>query len=955
MKKLVTLLVTFILLLTLSGVPAVSATESTLPEITVENTARRTYTLSAPVADGETNYTFIAANYGSNNVLVGVELEPATITEGIASATVNLSSETYAKEATETKFLLWNMDNINPLAIAESKTYPATDVAYGKAVGSATSGTTNQFVGTKSAKAIVDGDSSTYNGFYDKQVGTQGYMYIDLGMAYPIDRIEVLGYTDSEDYPKRGGNFSVTVGNTKPILAAPFEEGAVAGELVVATPEETVVVDNNFKQTIYMPENSEPQRFVSLEKLYENDYGLLIADVKVYVLDEDMPTPAAYVEVAGGKETGGWCDDGGAYTFTHCPTARLVDGDETAEAGFYYNTRVGYMYIDLGDTYQIDHIEVLAQNGSRPKNCGNYDLIVTNDVPDQVPYDSENPGEELLVEHVAHDGNTIYGDIGYKRFDLPADAREYRYVSLEKFVDDGGTYGLTIREVKVYVKAENMPKYVNIAENKYTGGSVSDSGTVGLYCTDSTGYLDQNIAARAADRLIDGDKTTGAGFMVGSNTQGNMFVDLGAAYKIDHIKVLSYNNSNADRANNYTVVLSNAVQNGVTSPDANKYAFAQVTDATTTADATTAKYRTFKVPNNVKDNAYRFVSIEKFVSGSGLGVSEIEVYVREENAASVVVPKVVEIANGKTVSGKAWKNAETLGTVANPANLVDGDSTTIAGFYLNNGTTGYMTIDLSAKCKIEYIDILAYQASNYMRSCDFDIIAGKDAPDDTAFVAGGSEIKVAHVGVDNLATKAEVGYKRYYMPQGSDAYRYITLEKFTSDSVGLLVADVKVYVTPENVPATNVALGKGAVNYATSTDPHVSGCKDPAVITDGKLLSQNSQQYILGLSHWYCLDLGQEYDIERVMMDCVSSTETADYGSHVGIYLSNEPAVRDQALPANLTTILDPETNTTPWGTSVKTIELDTPVTARYVIVKRTAGGVGGTTFRIGELEVWGK
>ena len=81
MKKLITLMVTFILLLTTIGCPVALATETNLTEITVEHADRRTYALSAEVSGDESNYTFIAASYDDSSKLVDVKLLPATVEE----------------------------------------------------------------------------------------------------------------------------------------------------------------------------------------------------------------------------------------------------------------------------------------------------------------------------------------------------------------------------------------------------------------------------------------------------------------------------------------------------------------------------------------------------------------------------------------------------------------------------------------------------------------------------------------------------------------------------------------------------------------------------------------------------------------------------------------------------------------------------------------------------------
>ena len=263
-----------------------------------------------------------------------------------------------------------------------------------------------------------------------------------------------------------------------------------------------------------------------------------------------------YVNVTqlGGVTTGGWesSNGTGAYCFAHLPTSRLIDGVvevdsaagwHDASAGFYYNVRTGYMYIDLGRAYKIHHIEVVGYSANRPMNCSGYDLVVSNNVPDQNPYNSENPNGELLVATPSYDSNALTLAEGVRSFDLPANSGEYRYVSLEQFTDKGGTYGLTAQEVRVFVDQNDLPTWVNVAQNK----PVDVVGIGGQWSIET----DSN--------LVDGDESTETGFYGNFGTKGYMYIDLGAEYKIDYIEILAYNSTYGERASGFDLVVSNEV------------------------------------------------------------------------------------------------------------------------------------------------------------------------------------------------------------------------------------------------------------------------------------------------------------------------------------------------------------------------------------------------------------
>lgn len=627
----------------------------------------------------------------------------------------------------------------------------------------------------------------------------------------------------------------------------------------------------------------------------------------------------------------------------------LIDGQDSTWTGFYATRgTTGYIYVDLQDYYEIDRIEVLSYSdnpnlGSAGARGTEYDVVLGNEVPDGTAFDAENPNGEFKAAYVDFDERAKDMNVGYKTIYVPENAGEFRYVSFEKWNPERA--GLLIGEVKVYVKEENIPEYVNVAQGKFAAGSTSATGNVGLYYTDSTGYI-ANATGDKAARIVDGDKTTGAGFMVGANVNGNFYVDLGAEYEISHIKVLSYNSTNADRADKYTVVMSNAVRNGSTSPDANKYEFAQVTGATT-SDASTAQFRTFIAPKN--DKTYRFVSVEKFVAGAGLSVAEIEVYVEKDDV--VAAPEYVNVAQGKATGGSQIAQDGTVSSTLmyTSANLVDGNeaNSNLAGFYYSV-FKGHMYIDLGAKCKIDHIEVIASNPSRPACAGDYDVVVSNKIPDGTAFDAANpnGRVLVDHANYDSQMTSAANNVRRFYMPTDAEEYRYVSLEKLQDNNMGMLLSEVKVYVKSDEMPvlATNVALGKStAENVLIAGTGESSYSNGLAAVTDGKKFSENKQQFISMGKGIYCLDLGQSYDVEKVMVDVVGDA----YSSNIIVYLAKEPYSNTTGFPKEKTAIIE---GAAAWGTDSKTVELATPVNARYIMLWKS-----DAAFRIGEIEVWGK
>ena len=423
-----------------------------------------------------------------------------------------------------------------------------------------------------------------------------------------------------------------------------------------------------------------------------------------------------YVNVAqlGGVTTGGWdsSDGTGAYSLTHLPTSRLIDGVVEADmahncsAGFYYNVRTGYMYIDLGRAYKINHIEVVAYNEQRPLNCAMYDLVVSNEVPDRNAYDPENPNGEYLVATPDYNVNATNLANGVRVFEMPEDSEAYRYVSLEQFTDKGDRFGLTIQEVRVFVDEANIPKSVVVSEGKATGGTGIGGAWTGLVGETSN--------------LVDGKADTEAGFYANFGTKGYMYVDLGAEYKIDRIEILAYNGTYPDRAGDFDLVVTNKVPDSTSAHDnPHKTLVTHVgVDGNATSEA--VGYKSFTLPVEAVGNSYRYVSLEKLQANSyGLVVQEIKVYVLEEDLP-------LSITNLEVIG-----DSETIALTGELTNGGNEEMTFIMKAYDENGMTYGV--------KTETIGLSTYVVAELFEA-EFDI---SDLTD-------GKDCKVDLMAVDSL-------------------------------------------------------------------------------------------------------------------------------------------------------------------------------------------------------------
>lgn len=566
MKKLISLILTICVMASLAICPVSAESADSLNVVYAGNGI---FNVTGTVAGAEgAEYKLIMAEYDDLNMFVG-----ATTLLDIAEETFSTTLDFTANDklSSTLKLMLWDMKNATPVAEAVVNPKGSGGVNVATSASAIVGGTGSANIGLLGDAAnLFDGDDTTWMGFYASR-GETGYMYIDLQDYYEIDRIEVLSYSNAPELNSagaRGTEYDVVLGNEVPDGTA-FDAENPNGEFKAAYvdfDERAKDINVGYK-TIYVPEDAGEFRFVSLEKWQEGRAGLLVYGVKVYVKEENIPT---YVNVALGKSVGG-TGIGGSNTGLVNST-NLVDGDETNSAGFYASFgTAGYMYIDLGEKYNISSIEVLAYNSSYVERAGNFDIIVGNDIPDGSAFDEE---KEVKVASVAKDSNATSASVGYKKFVLPNDGNKYRFVSFEKLVADG--YGLVINEVKVNVKSENVPKpSTNLALGKtgvlrpYGENSASHglaSATNGVLSSVDEKYICTNLS-------VDEVYT----------------IDLGARYDIDKILI---DCNTASCTDGVAVYLADAPYTDETGLPANRTTVIEATDdkwATATKEVSLAE------------------------------------------------------------------------------------------------------------------------------------------------------------------------------------------------------------------------------------------------------------------------------------------------------------------------------------------------------------------------------
>lgn len=891
MKRFLAILLSALMVLSTISVMASEVGSATMA---VEYANNGVFRISGTLPATSGDYKIIAAQYDANGAMIDSKTAAAVDDFGMFSTTMEFS---YAPA--KTKFMLWEMNSATPcaevVALPDEGGYnlitPKTEV------GTSTGGE----AAANPLMNLVDGDDSTCAVIYGN-AGSQGAMFVDLEAAYEIDRVEVLAY---HNFFNRGSGFDVVLGNTVPDNIA-YEEDADEFKAGTVAEDLTAVSAGVGYKTFYVPANAGKYRYVSLETFDETD-GLSVAELKVYV--KNAPEEIEYTSVTDKATSHKSSSTATATTYETDANNYLVDGNASTEYGTGPANGAYYTFVDLG-------------YGGRPVNKV---VITTNDVygPDRVKGQKYYLANTLPINGADRSewvylGTRINNAVPMT-FILDEDqAGTYRYVVADCTDSAVGGY---VNEIEVYKDSSIKEiEYVSVTENATTH-LASSTDTAATYDTD------------ASNSLVDGDKTTMYGVGPAADAYYT-FIDLGeGGRRVDMVAITTNDIISADRVKGQKYYLANTLP--LAGADRSGWVFLgeRVQNGVT---------MTF-VLDETQAGVYRYVVADCTASTVGGYVNEIEVY-KDATIEEAVIP--TNVARGKTVTASA---TSTVSGYTNPAVITDGvyNSGNANNQFILTSVPSTVCIDLEARYSISEMTIDAVSKND-----NFDFTANlevyiSDTPTATATVPS-SATKV----LDASATGWDQTVKTLEFDEPIDG-RYVIIKKTAKrdNNDSFRLSEVEVMGVPSTetdveVEATNVALGKANANSVVYSMGASAGYADVSVITDGSVcVGGNGQQFIGGYHGVFCLDLGASYDIEKVMIDAVAT----QFSSNLSVYLANEPY--SEGLPAEKTTILDGTANPAEWGVATKTIELDTPVNARYIIVHRTAGGV----FRLGELEVWGK
>jgi len=403
------------------------------------------FAVSAQNLENGQDYRIFAAVYDTDHSLYNTYMR--TIKAANNEISTEFELEACLAAGKKVRFFLWD-EALQPLSepVTDDKNFGVTEVAEGKSVyGTGLDGVWSSTLSMENPQYVTDGNPETMGGFYAK-LGTRGHMYIDLGQAYTIDRIEILAYHNL--FTERTGNFDLVLSNS----VTKGEVCTAAKKLNVAhVPQVPATSAEEADYASFYTNSDRRFRYVSLEKFESNPYGLMIAEVKVYVRNEDMSEASNSVEIAQHKPTGGKSLDNAGHSTL---AANIVDGDRNTIGGFYLGQgQHGYMYIDLCREYAIERIEVLSYDKIQKERAGGFDVVLGNSLPDDTRYDGS--GGELKIATAAYPPiEQTAEEAEYQTFSVPKNAGKFRYVSLERF--EKNNYGMLIAEVKVYVKQSEM-------------------------------------------------------------------------------------------------------------------------------------------------------------------------------------------------------------------------------------------------------------------------------------------------------------------------------------------------------------------------------------------------------------------------------------------------------------------------------------------------------------------
>lgn len=438
---------------------------------------------------------------------------------------------------------------------------------------------------------------------------------------------------------------------------------------------------------------------------------------------------------------------------------------------------------------------------------------------------------------------------------FPADVCAGGSVKFMLWADDGSLQPAASAVTVTADSVASLPELKEVAAGKPNGfgGEWGDSSATCL--TDGkTGIGDTTLLTIAG---------------AGKDMYG--YIDLGAAYRIAYIEVMTYDPN--DGAGSYKLSVTNEdPKSGVPS---DKTMVAQepiLTEQKTEGDG----YLTYSVPQPAAQEPNRYVMLEKATEANRCFVQEVKVYVLPEDEL-----QFTEVAQGKT-NGWGVNAGGDLDYKPTPGNLLtDGDLITAAGD-INPFEGEYVYIDLGERQKISHFEIVAYAG---IAAGNFDIYLTNADP------AGGvpeDKALVGDVPYTEDAKDVAAGTSAHYVPAeyAGQAYRYIVLARKNAPG-RFMVQEVKAYVNSADIRTyTNVAAGKPNGYGPDSVD-----FAYPPTFNGGNRLTDGSTDETLAVTDYDSEDGSEYVYIDLVGAQKLAYLKIVAYGpngtGNFNIYLTN--------------------------------------------------------------------
>lgn len=446
----------------------------------------------------------------------------------------------------------------------------------------------------------TDGDETTklING------GSNPWYYVDLGAAYPLEKIEVLlGDTGVATHHI---NWQISLTNQRPLTSDALSNDTKT--VIYSQGETDPGLENYVVIDVPEVEKGNAYRFVAMEK-FESGSAISIAEIKVFTQETNVTNPEWLVEIGQNKP---------AFASTFYPTYmawKAVDRDINSTWVSRGTTKGQRFALDLGTAYPLRALVFRTRNIELERK--NFKIYGSND-----PYFVQ---KDLIYEQgevpILWSSNFI---------DVPEQlwGNSYRYVTLEKEATNGSE--LSISELLIYTTSTAAA--ANTVNSERAILISRDLPVTANQYTNTAPNLPSNINDTWADTAYNQSSTT---------NDLAAFIDLGSPQSVDYITFASHAAMSLYR-NNLQIVVTNdpsfAVANDVVVHSQSGIIVEQL-------GLTTGPLLLFYATPQMENNKYRYVGVRFIKHTDGISratVNVLDVYTKKSRLKEVYAPFTVQ-------------------------------------------------------------------------------------------------------------------------------------------------------------------------------------------------------------------------------------------------------------------------------------------------------------------------